>query len=50
MKDGLVGQVLRFSGSYATLPEQAPGHTAIHLLHGKTDNVIPMALVSDWKA
>lgn len=41
-KDGLVGQVLGFSGRYATLPEQAPERTAIHLLHGEADNVIPV--------
>jgi len=39
-KDGLVGQVLGFSGRYAALPEQAPAKTAIHLLHGEDDDVI----------
>lgn len=42
-KDGLVGHILGFSGRYATLPERAPEHTAIHLLHGEADNVIPVA-------
>ncbi|MBA4502692.1 esterase [Marinobacterium marinum] len=41
-KDGLVGQVLGFSGRYAVLPEQAPTGTAIHLLHGEDDDVIPV--------
>ncbi|NVK40315.1 MAG: esterase [Oceanospirillaceae bacterium] len=41
-KDGLAGQVLGFSGRYAVLPARAPEHTAIHLLHGEADNVIPV--------
>lgn len=42
-KDGLAGHVLGFSGRYAALPEQAPQHTAIHLLHGEADEVITVA-------
>lgn len=41
--EGLAGQVLGFSGRYAALPEVAPEHTAIHLLHGEADGVIPVA-------
>lgn len=39
-RDGLAGQVLGFSGRYASLPDQAPQNTAIHLLHGEADEVI----------
>ncbi|MBR9882505.1 MAG: esterase [Oceanospirillales bacterium] len=42
-KDGLAGQVLGFSGRYASLPEQAPQKTSIHLLHGENDGVIPVS-------
>ncbi len=41
-RDGLAGQVLGFSGRYASLPEQAPQKTVIHLLHGEADQVIPV--------
>jgi phospholipase/carboxylesterase len=39
--DGLAGRVLAFGGRFATLPEQAPGHTTLHLLHGADDAVVP---------
>ncbi len=39
-QDGLAGQVLGFSGRYASLPEQAPTKTSIHLMHGEDDDVI----------
>lgn len=38
----LARAVLGFSGRYAELPQQAPQHTAIHLLHGENDPVIPV--------
>ncbi|MBI3432868.1 MAG: esterase [Hydrogenophilales bacterium] len=41
--DGSVGRVLAFSGRFATLPEQAPEFTTLHLLHGKEDRIIPVA-------
>ena len=40
--DGGVGRVLAFSGRFATLPEQAPEFTTLHLLHGKDDRIIPV--------
>lgn len=36
----LAGRVVAFSGRFATLPEQAPKDTVIHLIHGEDDNVI----------
>ncbi|MBV1786838.1 esterase [Marinobacterium sp. D7] len=42
-RDGIAGQVLGFSGRYASLPDHAPKHTAIHLLHGESDSVIPVS-------
>lgn len=41
VEDGLAGRVLSFSGRYATLPEQAPRQSTLHLFHGATDVVIP---------
>jgi len=41
--DGRVGRVIAFSGRYARLPEKAPALTTIHLLHGESDQVIPVA-------
>jgi phospholipase/carboxylesterase len=38
--DGGVGRVLAFSGRIATLPEEAPDLTTLHLLHGEDDQVI----------
>lgn len=43
-EDGLAGRVLAFSGRYARLPEQAPQHTTLHLLHGNADAVMPVGL------
>lgn len=40
--DGSVGRVLAFSGRFATLPEQPPEFTTLHLLHGKDDRTIPV--------
>lgn len=40
--DGSVGRVLAFSGRFATLPEQPPEFTTLHLLHGKDDRIIPV--------
>ena len=40
--DGAVGRVLAFSGRFATLPEQAPEFTTLHLLHGKEDRIVPV--------
>ena len=41
--DGGVGRVLAFSGRFARLPEKAPELTTLHLLHGESDPVIPVA-------
>jgi phospholipase/carboxylesterase len=41
--DGGVGRVLAFSGRFAQLPEKAPVLTTLHLLHGESDPVIPVA-------
>ena len=41
--DGGVGRVLSFSGRFAALPEKAPELTTLHLLHGESDSVIPVA-------
>jgi phospholipase/carboxylesterase len=40
-EDGLAGRVVAFSGRYARLPDRAPTHTTIHLLHGGRDPVMP---------
>jgi phospholipase/carboxylesterase len=40
--EGEVGRVLAFSGRYAQLPDKAPELTTLHLLHGETDDVIPV--------
>jgi phospholipase/carboxylesterase len=39
--DGLAGRVLAFGGRFASLPEQAPAHTTLHLFHGADDAVVP---------
>lgn len=39
----LAGRVLAFGGRFAALPEAAFPRTTIHLLHGKTDTVVPYA-------
>lgn len=41
------GRVVAIAGRYARLPERAPAHTTIHLLHGKEDPVMPYRLVID---
>lgn len=41
--DGGAGRVLAFSGRFARLPENAPELTTLHLLHGESDLVIPVA-------
>ena len=38
--DGCAGRVLAFSGRFSTLPEKAPEHTKLHILHGENDPVI----------
>ena len=35
------GRVIAIAGRFARLPEHAPSHTTIHLMHGKEDPVIP---------
>ncbi len=40
LHDGAVGRVLVFSGRFASLPQQAPALTTLHLLHGEDDPVI----------
>jgi phospholipase/carboxylesterase len=40
--DGLAGRVLAFGGRFAMLPEHAPAHTTLHLLHGADDTVVPV--------
>ena len=40
--DGAVGRVLAFSGRFATLPDQVPQLTTLHLLHGEDDAIIPV--------
>lgn len=37
----LAARVIAISGRFATLPRAAPGSTTVHMLHGKTDAVIP---------
>jgi phospholipase/carboxylesterase len=41
------GRVIAIAGRYARLPDRAPSHTTIHLLHGKEDRVIPYAHAVD---
>jgi phospholipase/carboxylesterase len=41
--DGAVGRVLAFSGRYATLPDKAPELTTLHLFHGESDQIVPVA-------
>ena len=41
-KPALARAVLGFSGRFARLPDSGPGATAIHLLHGEADEVIPV--------
>jgi phospholipase/carboxylesterase len=43
LEDGLAGRVLAFAGRYARLPDSAPQHTTLHLLHGGADEVIDAA-------
>jgi phospholipase/carboxylesterase len=38
------GRIVAISGRFAKLPDHAPSHTTIHLLHGKEDRVIPYRL------
>ena len=35
------GRVVAIAGRFAKLPDAAPSHTTIHLVHGKEDAVIP---------
>lgn len=39
--DGLAGRVLAFAGRFATLPDQVPAFTSLHLFHGEADDVVP---------
>ncbi|WP_233238017.1 esterase [Bordetella sp. LUAb4] len=48
--DGLAGRVLAFSGRYASVPQWAPQYTTIHLLHGASDTVMPVALAEQAQA
>jgi len=48
--DGLAGRVLAFSGRYASVPQWAPQYTTIHLLHGASDSVMPVALAEQAQA
>lgn len=38
----LAGQVIGFSGRFATLPQQPITDVAVHLIHGEQDGVIPV--------
>jgi phospholipase/carboxylesterase len=38
----LAGRVIAFSGRFASAPTKAPSGTAIHLIHGDADQVIPI--------
>ena len=38
----LAGQVIAFSGRFATLPQQPIADVVIHFIHGEQDGVIPM--------
>ena len=40
----LAGRVIALSGRFAVPPMRAPKETTLHLVHGKTDAVIPYAL------
>ncbi|MFI5445118.1 esterase [Polaromonas sp. UC242_47] len=42
LHDGLVGRVLAFCGRFAALPDKVPTLTTLHLLHGRTDAVVPV--------
>jgi len=37
----VAGRVIAIAGRYATLPDQAPEATVVHLVHGKDDAVVP---------
>lgn len=37
----LAGRVVALAGRFALLPECAPEHSTLHLIHGKNDTVIP---------
>ena len=37
----LAGRVVSIAGRFAQLPEHAPKHTTLHMIHGKEDAVIP---------
>jgi phospholipase/carboxylesterase len=39
---GLAGRALLFSTRFATLPQNAPAQTTLHLLHGAADRVAPL--------
>ena len=39
----LAGRIVSIAGRFAHLPETAPEHSTIHLVHGKNDTVIPYA-------
>lgn len=36
-----VGRVAAIAGRFATLPQEVPLHTTLHMVHGKQDQVIP---------
>lgn len=40
MDQRLASHVVSIAGRFARLPERAPGHTAIHFLHGQSDGVV----------
>ena len=39
----LAGRVVAIASRFAVLPDQANGATTLHLVHGKTDTVVPYA-------
>lgn len=48
--DGLAARVVSMAGRFAQLPQHAPARTAIHLLHGDNDPVIPAQFARDADA
>ena len=43
----VVGQVIAIAGRFAQPPRVAPAGTAVHLVHGQQDRVIPVGLAID---
>lgn len=46
----LAGRVVAFSGRFASLPQQAPLRTTIHLIHGDDDDQVPLNYAQEAEA